>query len=69
MMQCELSTRISILRKMHEVAVNDGGDEENYMEWITYGVPDEPSDDDFRYIAMNDDEYLETVELFNRLYN
>ena len=37
------------------------------MTWITLGVPDEPHEDDFVYIAEDDDAYNECFDLFVRL--
>ena len=46
--------RIEQLKAMHSLMQN-ANDEEIYMTWITLGVPDEPHEDDFVYIAEDDD--------------
>jgi hypothetical protein len=58
--------RIELLKQMNKYIINMG-DEEIWMEWITLGVPDEPSEDDYEFIAENNDEWLDTVMLFGRL--
>lgn len=59
--------RIEQLKAMHELMRN-ANDEEIYMAWI-YIVPDEPSDEDFEYIALDDELYNECFDEFIRLIN
>ena len=58
--------RIEILKQMNQYII-DLGDEEVWMTWITLGVPDEPSEDDYDFIAGNEDEWLDTVKIFANL--
>ena len=58
--------RIEQLKAMHSLMQN-ANNEEIYMTWITLGVPDEPYEDDFVYIAEDDDAYNECFDLFVRL--
>ena len=58
--------RIGRLRKMHE-AIIELGDENLYLTWVQLGVPDEPSKEDFEFIASEDELYFETLELYVRL--
>lgn len=58
--------RIEQLKAMHSLMQN-ANDEEIYMAWITLGVPDEPYEDDFVYIAEDDEAYNECFDLFVRL--
>lgn len=60
------AARESILRDMHTYMIEQG-DEELYEEWITGGVPDEPSEEDFHFIACNDDDWMEICTLFGSL--
>lgn len=60
-----LTARVEQLKAMHELMRN-ANDEEIYMVWI-YRVPDEPSDDDFVSIALNDEEYNGCFDLFVKL--
>lgn len=57
-----LKARIEQLKAMHELMRN-ANDEEIYMAWI-YTVPDEPEDEDFEYIAMDDQEYNDCFDTF-----
>ena len=61
-----LEARLTQLKAMHDIMQN-ANDEEIYMSWIVCGVPDEPSDEDFEYIAMDDESYNETFDLFVKL--
>ena len=58
-----MEARILQLKAMHEVMLN-ANDENIYMSWITCGVPDCPSDDDYEFIAEDDETYNEVVDLF-----
>ena len=56
-----------LLKQMHLTVTNEFNDEENIMTWLTLGVPDCPNEDDFEFIAGDDENYNETVALFHRL--
>ena len=58
--------RIGFLKDMHNYII-DMGDEDIYEIWIEEGVPDEPNDEDFEFIASNDDDWREVCELFGKL--
>lgn len=58
--------RMTQLKAMHEVMLN-ANDEILYLSWVTGGVPDCPSDDDFESIAEDNDSYNETCDLFAEL--
>jgi len=58
--------RVAQLKAMHEVMKN-ANDENIYMSWVTYGVPDCPNEDDFEYIAEDNDSYNEICDLFVEL--
>jgi hypothetical protein len=58
--------RIAQLKAMHELMIN-ANDEGIYMTWIICGVPDEPMEEDFEYIAEDDKAYEECFDLFAKL--
>ena len=58
--------RVKQLKAMHSLMCN-ANDENIYMSWICCGVPDCPQDDDFEYIAEDDELYNETCDLFIKL--
>lgn len=62
-----IKTRIAILQTMHEFVINKFNDEENIMEWLTYGVPDCPNESDYEFIAEDEENFNETVDLFQKL--
>ena len=47
---------------MHSV-----NNEELINEWLTYGVPDEASKDDYYSIAEDDESYKECIKIFKRV--
>lgn len=59
------NARIKQLKAMHELMVQ-ANDEGIYMSWI-YTMPDEPSEEDFADIAINDEMYNECFDAFVRL--
>ena len=56
----EIAKRIEILKGLHEYFI-EFGNEDMYCDWIECGVPDEPSEEDYNYIAENDDEFFEVL--------
>ena len=59
----KLDARVEQLKAMHELMRN-ANDEDIYMTCIVAGVPDEPSEEDFEYIAMDNEAYNECFDLF-----
>ena len=57
--------RVAQLKAMHELMIN-ANDESIYMTWI-YVMPDEPMEEDFEYIAEDDDAYNHCFDLFVQL--
>jgi len=58
--------RFEIVKAMHEI-IRCMNNEEAYMDWINT-VPDEPSNDDFEYIAGNDELFAETCTAFKSIF-
>lgn len=67
MNKTRLENRIRRLKEMDYNVCNVFGDDSLWLEWIAYGVPDCPTEDDFRYIAEDDELYKECVELYKEL--
>ena len=57
--------RITQLKAMHTLMLN-ANNESLYMSWI-YTMPDEPSEMDFKEIAINDSSYNDCWDKFLRL--
>lgn len=57
--------RVSQLKAMHELMCN-ANDEDIYMSWI-YTMPDGATQEDFEYIAMDDESYNECFDVFVKL--
>ena len=64
--QSEIERKIELLKDMHNYII-DMGDDFVYDIWIRDGVPDEPDDEIFEFIASDDDEWREVCELFGKL--
>lgn len=64
--QSEIERKIELLKDMHNYIL-DMGDDLVYDIWIRDGVPDEPDDEIFEFIASNDDDWHEVCELFGKL--
>ena len=58
-------TRVEQLKAMHELMCNVN-DENIYMTWI-YIMPDGATEDDFEFIASDDESYNECFDLFVKL--
>lgn len=58
----KFKVRVEQLKAMHELMRN-ANDEEIYMTWI-YTMPDEPSEEDFTDIALDDEMYNECFDAF-----
>jgi hypothetical protein len=57
--------RVRQLKAMHEL-MREANDENIYYTWV-YTMPDEPGEDDFKAIAMDDKAYNECFDAFTRL--
>ena len=64
--QSEIERKIELLKDMHNYII-DMGDDLVYDIWIRDGVPDEPDEEIFKFIANNDDDWREVCELFGKL--
>lgn len=61
-----VATRKRLAEEMNTYII-ELGDEDIWMDWIMLGVPDQPSEEDFEYIAENDDEWEDLCRLFGVL--
>ncbi len=64
--QSEFERKIELLKDMHNYIL-DMGDDLVYDIWIRDGVPDEPDEEIFEFIASNDNDWREVCELFGKL--
>ena len=61
-----IKLRKELLKQMNKYII-EIGDEEIWSDWIALGVPNEPSEDDYDFIAEEDKEWNNVCELFGRL--
>ena len=61
-----IELRIKFLWDFHNYII-ELGDEDIYLAWIKEGVPDEPDDDIMKWIAEDDEQWVDTVKTFSRL--
>ena len=62
-MEERIENRKKILRRMENIATRMNI-EDAYDYWSAYGIPDEPSEDDIKDIAEDDDNYEDIVYAF-----
>ena len=58
--------RIQLLKGMNQYII-DLGDEEIYVIWFRFGVPDEATEDDYEFIADDIEEWVGVCQLFGQL--
>ena len=58
--------RIGWIKSMYDVIIDDG-DERIYMRWIMI-VPDEPQEDDFEFIADDEELWDDCWNFFKKYY-
>lgn len=58
--------RIELLKGMNKYII-DLGDEEAYETWFSLGVPDEPTEDDYEFIAEEREIWVYVCKLFGQL--
>ena len=61
-----VKTRISIAKQMNKYII-DMGNEEIWMDWITVGIPDTPTEEDYESIAEDNEEWMYLCTLFGKL--
>lgn len=59
--------RTEIIKGMND-KILETGDEEMFYDWFTYGVPDNPTEEDFVFIAEDLDLWREVVAVFCKIY-
>lgn len=62
----EMVLRMNILGGMNAF-VGDLGDEDILENWITYGVPDEATEEDLQMIAEDDECFADVCECFAKI--
>lgn len=60
-----IRNRIEQLKAM-DAFMHSANKEELIDSWLTYGVPDEASENDYRFIAEDDEAYEDCVRIFKR---
>lgn len=67
-MRSEIEVRLQIVKKMDEV-VRNFNDEELIMTWLMVGCPDASTEEDYLWFAEDEQEYLDLVKLFGKLFH
>lgn len=62
-----IEDRIKELKMMHNI-MRHMNNEDAYMRWIVYGIPDGAYEDDYKYIAEDNDDYNEITDWFYKIY-
>ena len=58
---------MNLLKQMDEYICNKIGNEDCWIIWITLGVPDGATEDDYCYIANDNEEWVRICQLFGNL--
>lgn len=58
--------RVTLLKAMNELVLALG-DEEQIEPWLINGIGDCPSEEDFEFVAENEESFAETVHTFIQL--
>lgn len=58
--------KVTLLKAMHEL-VMALGDEDLIETWLMVGMGDFPTDEDFEFVANNEESFAETVHTFIQL--
>ena len=58
--------RVEFIKALNEIVLGLG-DEELIESWLMNGVPDCPTDEDFEFIAQNQESFNEAINCFVRL--
>lgn len=61
-----IQLRANQLKAMDDF-VHSINNEELMEDWLSCGVPDEPSEEDYSYIAADDELYKTCVRIFKRI--
>lgn len=61
-----IAHRMDFAEQMHEFIRTQISDENAYLWWILT-MPDEPTEEDFRDFAEDDEEWIHLCELFNKI--
>ena len=59
-----ISIRVDTLKGMNKYVLEKINDEELIFHWLEQGIPDCPSDDDFLFIAEDDEEWERVCSVF-----
>lgn len=59
--------KVRILMTLNKVILEDVGDDNITDIWFSEGIPDEPSEDDYYFIATNRENFIDVCNLFDNL--
>ena len=62
-----IELRKDFLKQFDNYIINEIGDEELIDQWLMGGLPDGYTDEDLDFIANDDDEWNDVVDLFSRI--
>ena len=62
-----IQERIKLLKGMNSYVCNTIGDEDIWETWIAVGVPDGATEEDYRFMAKDEDTWRETCVLFGEI--
>ena len=63
----KIALRVDFLKQMNNYILEHIYDEEAHMGWLTWAIPDVPTEDDFLEIAKDDEEWADICDYFGKL--
>ena len=64
MLETVLNFRIETLKKMDKFIRENMADEEDILYWLTVAVPDEATEEDYEFIAKNEEDFNTACRVF-----
>lgn len=66
-MATDIEERIQLLRRANQYVLSHINDKTLIIDWWFLVVPDEPTDEDYFDLAMDDDDYLHVLQTFTNI--
>ena len=63
----KIALRVDFLKQMNKYVLEHIYDESAHMGWLTWAIPDAPTEDDYLDIAEDDEEWADICSYFGKL--
>ena len=62
-----MENRVKVLKLLNDL-IMDIGDEDVFDDWFAYGIPDGATEEDYKEIAEDTEEFKRIVKVFSKIY-